>query len=257
MLLTERSVTKQKKKNHTQFHQSLRDPVNASVFICPPLFRLHMLLNWNPIVYCEWFLRPLNLHMAPGPAASFPDACSQKDLSDHRPAEFRSLRGQHVPSPAASPRSRTARKVLPREPRRAFSGAWAAAGRSALRAPGPHSRRCQSPPSHPTPPHPLTRRRSNSGDPGSPCAPLFPRQLGRRVAFPPAPAAGGDPRGARERRHRPRRVPSPPRSRAEARGAAPSPSDDALPALPALAGRELALALGSCSAPGASGGGWG
>lgn len=45
----------------------------------------------------------------------------------------------------------------------------------------------------------------------------------------------------------------------EPRGAAPSPSDDALPALPALPGRALALALGSCSAPGASGGGsgWG
>lgn len=41
----------------------------------------------------------------------------------------------------------------------------------------------------------------------------------------------------------------------EPRGATPSPSDDALPALPALAGRALALAFGSCSAPGASGGG--
>lgn len=110
-----------------------------------------MFLNWNPIVYCDSFPRPLRLHIAPGHLASFPDDyCSPKDLSDHTDQRSFRVCGSNtcrVPPPVPVAKQ-PAKVLLPRGPHHTSSRAWAAVGRSARRTPGPHSQRCQSPPPH-------------------------------------------------------------------------------------------------------------
>lgn len=134
-------------------------------------------------------------------------------------------------------------RILPSEPHLASSRGRLAALGSALRTQGPHSpRRCI--------PLPLTKQ-SPSFATVRPARPLGSRTLLR-------PDGGLETQeGTQGARAGPTPVPRCAATGPEPRGAAPSPSDDALPALPALPGRALALALGSCSAPGASGGGSG